>query len=544
MYVRFKEDFLNHKSGEISGDIPSNVARSFIEAGKAEEVNSEVYLRGLLEARLDQRQTELLKTMQDMLHTAFKGGDGARAATQPTPPNGGGQVDFDAVARGAANAAGVAMDDDKDPAIRANNILLRRIGDAQKRGQDAGIGEILGLVGIVGKPQAFDPAKVHFANRRLQHMCGEFREEVFNANSGRWDTKHTRTLADGALEVITRTGTDSLSGGTTYGFALKPEFLGNLFEISMEQQVFVNAATQIPVSNGIEVRWPAWDQYRPPTLAQGVIQPAVFAGVQLYYEGETSPRVSTDANLNSINFKIIDLTAFTALSRDFVVDNYLAFDAALTRMIGRAFGWMEDWMSIQGPGVGRPQGYFNSGATLVVNRASSTYKISSNDLTAMIAAVSPMVWNELRWITNITTVPYLAILTNSSGTPVFQPNALITQAQQFSIMDKSMGGSGAELMHRPMGTLVGFPVYFSEKVSQVGNTGDLSLVAPSQYGVARRSGLEIAVSEHFYFSTDLIAYRMKQRHDMKSLWRAPYIQADNPSSPASGTQVSPFVMLH
>ncbi len=110
---------------------------------------------------------------------------------------------------------------------------------------------------------------------------------------------------------------------------------------------------------------------------------------------------------------------------------------------------------------------------------------------------------------------------------------------QLSVQDRSVGGRGAELMHRPMGDLLGFPVYFSEKVAVLGSTGDLNLVAPSQYGYARRSGMEVAVSEHFYFDTDRIAYRMKQRHDGKSLWRAPYIQADG-----SSTNVAPFVMLH
>jgi len=87
--------------------------------------------------------------------------------------------------------------------------------------------------------------------------------------------------------------------------------------------------------------------------------------------------------------------------------------------------------------------------------------------------------------------------------------------------------------------LLGFPLYFSEKVPTLGSTGDLSLVAPSQFGVARREGLEMGVSEHFYFSTDLIAYRGKLRHDMKPLWRSYYQQADG-----SSTKVAPFVILH
>ena len=139
----------------------------------------------------------------------------------------------------------------------------------------------------------------------------------------------------------------------------------------------------------------------------------------------------------------------------------------------------------------------------------------------------------------ILVLPFSVPILSDGTNYVFQPNALISQAMKLSAMEKSLGGRGAELMHRPMGDLLGFPVYFSEKVPTLGLTGDLSLVAPSQFGVARREGLEMGVSEHFYFSTDLVAYRGKLRHDMKPLWRAPYQQADG-----SNTQVSPFVILH
>jgi len=51
-----------------------------------------------------------------------------------------------------------------------------------------------------------------------------------------------RTLECGGTEFIKRTGTESLSGGATYGFAVKPEWYGSLFEIPIEQQAFVSEA--------------------------------------------------------------------------------------------------------------------------------------------------------------------------------------------------------------------------------------------------------------------------------------------------------------
>jgi hypothetical protein len=542
---------MNYDKGDISDEISENLASVLINEGQAEKSDSVAFLRATTNSEMAKIKDGLTEEVRKLL-TEVRGGKAAPSG----PPNGTGvvnqqqQADNGQRSLGSEYGTGLVNQLQVDSVQHSSSPVDREVskfyrseadrleGKPLTEAQRGSFGRALKWIGIVGKPSLHHAQQVAYAQRCLMAMSGHAQEYAFDENSGTFVETQRRVLPGGGVETITRTGTDSLSGGSTYGFALKPEYLGNLFEISMEQQVFVNASQSIPVTQGNEVKWPAWDQYRYPTVANGVTQSAVFAGIQLYYEGESAARVESDALLNMINFKVVDLTFFTAISRDFQKDNHLAFDAALTRMFGRAVGWMEDYMSIQGPGSGKPQGYVNGPSTLVVNRANAN-KISSNDLTQMIAAVSPMVWDDLRWITNITTFPQLSILANSAGTAIFQPNALISQAKLLSIMDKSIGGRGAELMHRPMGDLLGFPVYFSEKVATLGNTADLSLVAPSQYGVARREGLEMGVSEHFYFSTDLIAYRGKLRHDMKPLWRAPYFQADG-----SNTQVSPFVILH
>jgi HK97 family phage major capsid protein len=150
----------------------------------------------------------------------------------------------------------------------------------------------------------------------------------------------------------------------------------------------------------------------------------------------------------------------------------------------------------------------------------------------------PMCWTDpsTRWITHLTTLTELQAIQVSSGVYVYQPNALISQAMTPAIIGQSSYDAGSKTV-RPMGTLLGWPVYISEKLPTLGNTGDLNLVCPSQYGMARRAGLEVGLSEHFYFSTDRIAYRFKMRHDGRSLWRAAYLQADGSQS------VSPFVTL-
>jgi HK97 family phage major capsid protein len=95
-----------------------------------------------------------------------------------------------------------------------------------------------------------------------------------------------------------------------------------------------------------------------------------------------------------------------------------------------------------------------------------------------------------------------------------------------------------DLKYKAMGTLLGLPIRFTEKVPALGTTGCLSLIDPTQYGTADRQGLEVGISEHFLFDTDQIAFRFKIRNDGQPLWLAPYTSAD-----AAATKFSPFVQL-
>jgi HK97 family phage major capsid protein len=281
-------------------------------------------------------------------------------------------------------------------------------------------------------------------------------------------------------------------------------------------------------------------QYSPPTFVNGLPQAAVFAGVTLGYKGEISPRVNSDAKTEEIDFKIVDLTGATTYSRDYIVDNFIAMDSIVTGIFGEAMAWQEDWVTMRGNADGQPQGFFNSPALIPVTRFNAN-KISSDDLAAMVAQLAGQCERSARWIAHRSTIPQLFILNNKSNVPVFQPNALVMQADPLSIMAT---GSSDKVTFQSSGTLLGYPIFFTEKVPQLGTPGDLNLVCPDQFGLAERAGLEIGLSEHFLYSTDQIYYRFKKRHDARSLWRAPYQDASAVTTGGSPWMVSPFIQLH
>lgn len=511
MHVEFLQDWESWKKGQISHEISDELGALLIKEGQARSSDVMGFMRSANASEMAKLREELIGTVKTTLSEL-------RAA--PTgPPNGGGAVDFGRISEGT-------------PAFEAKEHkrnftdVLRCIHAVQAKGA---------------------PAEMRmWAEKRLQHVYSDEQIEYkYDDATGKFNSHVTRQLQGGGTETIIRTGTDSLGGGATYGYSIQPNYLGDLFRIARESEVFASACRDIPMPNGVETKYPALGQYSPPIVLNGIIQPAVFGGITLSYVGETTARVSSDSSMEEINFKAVDMTGATDFSRDYIVDNFIAMDSIVTGMFGDAMAWMEDWMTIQGPNTACPQGFFNSSATIQGGGISggatreTANKITSGDLGWMLSHLAPC--PSPRWIAHRSTIPQLFILNNVSGTPVFQPNSSIVQSDPLSIMNKSNPGASITTV---AGMLLGLPIFFTEKVPQLGATGDISLVCPSQFGLAERENFEVGMSEHFYFSTDRIAYRFKKRHDARSLWRKPYTDASGgPASPTTGWTISPFIML-
>ena len=519
VFIEFTEDVGVYSKGDITDALKDGVARAFIAGGQGREVNAGDYMRASLAAQAKKANEDYDRFKAEILETVRTG---LKPSGTRKPPDGGGGVNFGKLAT--------------ESTPRAEEDKNRTFSDALRS---------IALVHCKDAP----PVLVEYCRTRLRGYSDEFTEYQVDPETGKIESVQTRQLADGGMETIKRTGTDSLSGGPTYGFTLKPEYIGNLFRIAREATVFEDGCRRMPVSQGNEAIWPALDQFKPPVVVNGIPQAAVFGGIVLSYLGETTARVSSDAATAENRFKIVDMTGMTDFSRDYIVDNYIAMDQEVTRMFGEAIGWIRDWTYLRGDGVAKPQGVVNAASTITSGPNSGgryhNTSLTSDDLLWMMSRVATMCWQGMRWISNVTNFPTLAILTNKTGTPVFQPNALIDQAMMLSLMRGSKIDE-ATLVSKPMGVLLGKPLYLTEKLPQNSTTsvGDIILTDPWQYGDATRSGIEMGVSEHFYFSTDRIAYRFKMRHYGKSLWRAPYTQADNIATPGSGTQVSPCVVLN
>jgi HK97 family phage major capsid protein len=90
----------------------------------------------------------------------------------------------------------------------------------------------------------------------------------------------------------------------------------------------------------------------------------------------------------------------------------------------------------------------------------------------------------------------------------------------------------------PPVSILGRPVFFTEKTPALGTTGDISFVDFGYYLVGDRQMMQSMSSEHYKFQNDKTAFRVIERLDGR-----PWIQsAITPHNNSSNT-LTPFVQL-
>lgn len=336
------------------------------------------------------------------------------------------------------------------------------------------------------------------------------------------------------------------------GYTTPVIYESQVFDVAAEQSVLVSRAESRPLA-ARQVEWPALDQYKAPPAGQA----AWFGGMQVFRKGEITQRTERDLGFKKVQMLANDLTAYTELSRDLVMDSTVPIDSYVVRMMGEAIGWREDWEAFNGSGVNQFLGILNSPAALsttrhtvaqiaalvAANAAFQCNPITFLDVFAM--KVRMLLWaRDPVWFCHPYTYQNLLTLQDPTARFLFVPHTTSVGPPP------SMAGGG--ITYKPAGYLLGDPLFLTEKVpgpsastntttSVYGPLGELVYVDCKSYWVGRRSGLEVGLSEHFKFDTDQLAIRAKIRNDGRPGQLAPIYLGD---PLATGTkQVSGIVTL-
>lgn len=308
----------------------------------------------------------------------------------------------------------------------------------------------------------------------------------------------------------------ALNSGTSGGYLVPETLYNNIMKAAAEQSIIRPNATVMPM-DADTVRIPMLDHTTAPTAGNT----AFFGGLQATWTGEAASLSTTQPAFRQSVLTAHELTGYTEIDRTLIQNSAVSVDALLNSIFGGAVAWYEDYAFLAGSGNGQPIGVTKAPAfTLSSSRASGT-TITLADAAKVYAKMLPSALGDAIWVVSIGALPaflQMSGVTNGVVLPVgfYTPD----------------GASRA-----PITTLLGRPVYVTEKLPGLNNNGDFLFINPKYYIVGDRRTMEIATSEHFKFQNNQVAYRFIHR-----VGGLPWINGAITLQDTT-TTVSPFVGL-
>jgi HK97 family phage major capsid protein len=299
------------------------------------------------------------------------------------------------------------------------------------------------------------------------------------------------------------------------GFLIPEVLRSDILQVALESAVVRPRAQVIPMDS---LRVPI------PMLDSTSNVSSVFGGVVCFWTEEAAQLVESQASFGRVVLDAKKLTGYAEVPNELLADAP-AFSAFFDTIFPRAIAWFEDIAFMTGTGVGEPQGFINCPASVNVAKESgqANATIVWENIVKMYARMLPTALGNAVWIASIDTFPELATMALSVGTgggPVW------------------MGNYTSPGANTPPITILGRPVYFTEKTPVLGAPGDLSFVDLQYYLIGDRQMMQANSSEHYRFQNDKTAFKVIERVDGRPWLQSPITPHNNSSS-----TLTPFVQL-
>jgi len=341
------------------------------------------------------------------------------------------------------------------------------------------------------------------------HTIAEFANSVRRASMNLGVDQRLLELAGPALGAAP-TNFEQNQGSAGEGFLVPPDYREEIWQLVFE------GTDLIDMCDGVQTISNFVSQPKDETTPWGA------NGVQASWASEGSQMTPSKISMGQITVQLHELRAFVAAS-DELMQDAPRLRNKLTTQAARAIRWKASDAVMWGDGNGKPLGFQNAGALIVVPKdtGQATGTVSVQNLLRMMSRLYRTGGGSPFWIINPDVLPQLGQLT-IGNVPAWLPfNAPIV-------------GSPWE------GTLLGRPVIFSEHAQSLTTQGDINLVClDTGYMLLTKSGggIDFAASIHLWFDYNVNAFRWIFR-----LGGQPYLSA--PYSPANGTNTkSHFLTL-
>jgi HK97 family phage major capsid protein len=303
------------------------------------------------------------------------------------------------------------------------------------------------------------------------------------------------------------------ASGVTGGYTVPPEFYQQLMTIMAEETFIRPRAFVVPMA-GATLQIPYLDVS---TVQAAGVSP-FFGGVQMYWTAEAQTRTETEPAFKQMELKAWELSGYSVSSNVLLQDSVIGLEKFLMTLFAKSLAWFEEYAFLQGNGAGKPQGMLTAASAISVNRQTGG-QVQFADVAGMWAKLLPISWGKAIWTCSPSVVPQLLQLKDGANRAIF--------------ISIDQGATKS-----PNWSLLGRPVFPTEKVPALGTKGDLMLLDPSFYVLGDRMQIEIAASEHVNFLKNQMTWRVVERVDGQPWLDKPVTLQD------ASSQVSPFVVLN
>jgi HK97 family phage major capsid protein len=301
------------------------------------------------------------------------------------------------------------------------------------------------------------------------------------------------------------------------GGFLIPEYLrAELLRVALERSLVRPRARIVPMET-LTVPFPTIDDTSHASN--------VYGGVTAYWTEEAGALTTTSATFGRVRLEAKKLTTYTEVPNELFQDSVLSLQMFINQIFPEAMAWFEDVAFINGTGVGEPLGFLNADAAVSVTKESgqAANTILWENIVKMYSRMLPTSLDRAVWIAHIDTFPELATMALSVGTG----GSAVWIGQGLN----QPGSAG------PPMSILGRPIFFTEKVPSVGSAGDINFVDLGYYLVGDRQTMSADTSPHYKFANDQTAMRFIQRVDGQ-----PWIQSA--ITPHQGSNsLTPFVKI-
>lgn len=320
-------------------------------------------------------------------------------------------------------------------------------------------------------------------------------------------------IVDPRLEILREKREQTMGTGATGGYALPEQFDATIRQVQAQEAIIRPRAAVIPAGSPPDAKltFPALDQ----TSAQNI-----YGGVTVVHTGEGVTMTETTARLREISLEPKEISAYIVVTNK-LLNNWDAAGAFVTRQLSAAMIGQEDYDFMRGNGVNKALGFINCAAAIAYNRAGAS-AIAFADVYGMLARIL-MRGGSYIWLASQTIIPQLAAMVDAGTHAVW------------------LGGrdaNGAAQGPLPT-TLFGLPIIFADRLPALGTKGDLSLVNLSYYLIKDGSGPAAASSEHVFFTSNKVVFKIVWNVDAH-----PWLTEPLGLEGSTTNTVSPFVILN